>query len=444
LIGTERVRIFIGLVDVASYYSGLQKGFEEIGVEAVFVPFFDNRFSRQREWDPRYPALTLILGLSRLPAKFRSNRYLSALHFRLVLPFAKTLLLLWALVRCDVFIFGFATTLFGLRELPILRFFRKKLIFVFNGSDSRPPYISGAFAKLEAGGSPKKCAEMAERIKTNVRIIERYANVCINHPPQAQFHERPFINHCYIGHAFSIEPDVATSHAITQERTAIRILHAPSNPGPKGTAIIRDLISRLTREGHSIDYIELIEQPNDKVLAELVSCDFVIDELYSDIPLAGLSTEAAFFGKPAVVGGYAQEEIRPYASACGLPMTLYVRPEEIEPLVRRLLVDAAFREETGRAAQAFVRTSWAPSRVAQAFLRIIAGNVPAAWWHDPNTIDYTLGWGLSEAGMRRFLAAYVESQTPSSLHLADKPKLERKFLELAKSKGGRLSAIPTL
>lgn len=427
------MRIFIGLVDVASYYSGLQKGFEEIGIEAVFVPFFDNRFSRQREWDPRFPALTLIRRLSRLPAKFEGNRYASVVYFRLIQPFAKILLLLWALLRCDVFIFGFATTLFGLRELPILHFFRKKVIFVFNGSDSRPPYISGAYARPELDTSPAKCSAAADRIKTNVRTIERYADICINHPPQALFHERPFINHCYIGHPFSIKLDIKKLPAVTGQRDVIRILHAPSNPGPKGTVVVRDLIERLKAEGYAIDYVELIERPNHEVLAELARCDFVIDEIYSDIPLAGLGTEAAFFGKPAVVGGYAQDEIRPYALAGGLPMTAYVRPEEVETLVRRLLSDVAFREETGRAAAAFVKTNWAPSHVARAYIRLISGDVPAEWWHDPNTIDYTFGWGLSDAEVRSFLSGYVRSQKPNALHLADKPDLEQKFLALAAS-----------
>ena len=49
----------------------------------------------------------------------------------------------------------------------------------------------------------------------------------------------------------------------------------------------------------------------DGILAELARCDFVIDQLYSDYPLPGLATEAAWFGKPTVVGGYAQYAIRP-------------------------------------------------------------------------------------------------------------------------------------
>lgn len=428
------MRIFIGLVDVASYYSGLQKGFEKIGVEAVFVPFFDNRFSRQREWDPRFPALTMIRRLSRLPARFQGSRYVSAVHTRFVLPFAKVLLLLWALLRCDVFIFGFATTLFDFRELPILRFFRKKIIFVFNGSDSRPPYISGAYARPELGISPEKCSEVATRIKTNVLAIERYADFCINHPPQALFHERRFINHCYIGHPFSIKHDIEKCADAAGQRDIIRILHAPSNPGPKGTVFVRNLIVRLKAEGFAIDYVELIERPNHEVLAELARCDFVIDELYSDIPLAGLGTEAAFFGKPAVVGGYAQDEIRPYAVASGLPMAAYVRPEEVELLVRRFLNDVAFREETGRAAEAFVKTKWAPSHVARAYVRLISGDVPTEWWHDPNTIDYTFGWGLSEPEVRSFLVDYVRSQKGDALHLADKLTLKRKFLDLAGSR----------
>lgn len=50
---------------------------------------------------------------------------------------------------------------------------------------------------------------------------------------------------------------------------------------------------------------------NATVLQELQQCDFVIDELYSDVPLAMLATEAAIFGKPVIVGGYYSNNFSP-------------------------------------------------------------------------------------------------------------------------------------
>jgi len=47
--------------------------------------------------------------------------------------------------------------------------------------------------------------------------------------------------------------------------------------------------------------------PNHAVLEELGKCDFVIDQAFADYGMAGFATEAAWFGKTAVVGGYQSE-----------------------------------------------------------------------------------------------------------------------------------------
>lgn len=423
-------RVFIGLVDIASYYSGLKQGFDELGIEAVFVPLTRNRFTREVLGNPRHWVLDFVNWAVRLGGTDFRNRLAAIAYHRGLLPLTKFVLLVWAAFRFDVFIFGFATTFFNYRELPLLRLLGKKIIFVFNGSDSRPPYISGNYIHPEFSRTIEECLAATRHTKATVLTIERNADFCVNHPPQAHFHERKFVNHCFVGHPCKLW--VAPAEAgVSAPSLGLRIVHAPSNPGPKGTAIVRELIERLQREGHAIHYIELINRPNHEVLQELSRCDLVIDELYSDIPLAGLGTEAAFFGKPAVVGGYAQTELGAFARQAGLPMLLYVRPEQVEAVVRRLLADEAFRKETGAAAQAFVTENWTPAQVAGRFLQLIAGNVPPEWWHDPKWINYLLGWGVSETEAREYLSQYVKVGGVQALQLADKPALEASFLRLA-------------
>lgn len=426
----SKPRIFIGLIDIASYYSGLKQGFDELGVEAVFVPLAKNKFTREVTGNPRCWVLSLVNWVLRIGCAGFSNRLTAAAYHRGIFPLTKVVLLVWAAFRFDVFIFGFASTFFNYRELPLLRRLGKKIIFVFNGSDSRPPYISGNYIHPEFRRTIEECLAATRHTKASVLAIERNADFCVNHPPQAHFHERKFVNHCFVGHPCKLWVAPA-EEGVSAPSLGLRIVHAPSNPGPKGTAIIRELIGRLQREGHPIHYIELINRPNHEVLQELSRCDLVIDELYSDIPLAGLGTEAAFFGKPAVVGGYAQTELGAFARQAGLPMRLYVRPEQVEAVVRRLLADEAFRKETGAAAQAFVTENWTPAQVAGRFLQLIAGKVPPEWWHDPKGINYLLGWGVSETEAREYLAQYVKVGGIQALQLADKPALEASFLRLA-------------
>src|SRR5205807_3408203 len=211
----------------------------------------------------------------------------------------------------------------------------------------------------------------------------------------------------------------------------VRIVHAPSTPGPKGTDVIRGIIRELKEAGRPVEYVELINKSNQEVLTELQRCDFVIDELYSDIPLAVLGAEAAFIAKPAVVGGYAQAELDRYATQTGLPMTLYVRPEEVSAVVERLVNDPAFRRECGAAAHRFVTTYWSPAEVAKRFLRLIDGDIPEEWWYDPASNNYLHGWGAPEVELRRYLRKFLEKGGPSALQISDKPGLQDAFLRFA-------------
>ena len=97
--------------------------------------------------------------------------------------------------------------------------------------------------------------------------------------------------------------------AVLNEQRLIRILHSPSSPEVKGTYLIRQAINALKAKGYPIDYVEIMGKPNTVVIAELEKCDFIVDQLYSDTPMSGFATEAAFFGKTAVVGGYGWQEV---------------------------------------------------------------------------------------------------------------------------------------
>jgi glycosyltransferase involved in cell wall biosynthesis len=427
--------VFIGLIEVASYYTGLKQGFDELGIDSAFVPLSGNKFARPITNNPQHWVLSLTRDIAAMSTMSFQSPPLAWLYRRIMRPLTKLLLLTWAVARYDVFVFGFATSFFTFRELPLLRLLGKKIIYVFNGSDSRPHYISGNVIYNETTASLDECAIETRRQKRVVRTIERYADVCINHPPQAHFHERKFINHCFVGHPCRLPATNSQQRGIAGASAKLRIVHAPSNPGPKGTAIVRDLVAQLRAAGRQIDYIELINRPNQEVLEELAQCDLVIDEVYSDIPLAGLGTEAAFFGKPAVVGGYAHDELNRYARDTGLPMALDVRPEQLASAVERLISDTSFRSECGAVAQKFVSDQWSPRAVASRFLRLISDDMPSEWWCDPKSNRYLHGWGAPESVVRHFLQRFIGRAGVGALQLADKPELEDAFVRFATAHG---------
>src|SRR5580704_15115442 len=116
-----KLRVFIGLVDIGSYYSGLKQGFDELGVEAVFVPLMRNKFAREVTGNPSHWLLSLVDDVRRIGADGFRSPVMSIGYSRLVMPLTKLLLLMWTVVRFDVFIFGFASSFFNFWELPLLK-----------------------------------------------------------------------------------------------------------------------------------------------------------------------------------------------------------------------------------------------------------------------------------------------------------------------------------
>jgi hypothetical protein len=194
------------------------------------------------------------------------------------------------------------------------------------------------------------------------------------------------------------------------------------------------VIEQLKTAGLNVVYVELRNRPHCEVLEELSKCDFVLDELYSDTPLAGLGTEAASFGKPALVGGYGKEALQHASGELRLPMDTYSSPIELKAILERLIVDRSWRIACGENAKQFVSENWQPSMLAKRFLQLISGEVPHNWMFAPQDITYFHGWGVADDRLRERLASLIAFGGVEVLQLRDKPELEKAILEFAQSR----------
>ena len=428
------MKVFIGLTEIAGYCRNLKKGFQELGVDCEFINLTRHPFQYGGDDTPNsLVAFVRYSGLKRVSTP-RTNIFTKIFWVGLH-NITRPILFVWALLRYDVFIFGFHTSFLNFYDLPILKFFNKKIIYVCFGADSRPPYIGGA--TMAAGRvSIKQCALLTSDKKKNVQIIDKYADVIIDYPPMAHFHRREFVLGLVIGLPSSLgkkkmhEQEIKTAGPEDSSNT-VRILHSPSHPEAKGTVIIRRVIERLKQKGHQIDFIEITGQSNEVVLNELSKCDFIIDQLYSDTPLAGFATEAAFFGKPAVVGGYYSKMIRDDIPSNIIPPSLYCHPDEIEDAIEKMIVDAEYRVRLGIDAHKFVTENWSSNKVAKKYVRIINGDIPREWLYDPKQIKYVYGGGLPEERVKKIIKEMVAMGTKDALQLQDKPELEKIMLEFA-------------
>lgn len=420
-------RIFIGLLETAGYFSSLNKGFGTLGIQSFFVNLYSDDFQYTQ-----CKGNSIIYFARYVYKKYRYGHSMKPLWF-VVLFFCISILFLWSIYKYDTFIFSQGSSFYLNYDLPVLKFLRKKVIFVFLGSEARPPYLSGKVV-VEAKLRTRKrdffdyLFFCTKKKKKQIRFIEKYADAIISHPAYAHFQEKPFYGHLFIGFPFKRE----TVGAEQLKNNLAKILHVPSTPYSKGTKEIGEMMNTLRSNGYRFEFIQIIGRPNKEVLEEIKTCDFVIDELYSDTPLGGLGTEAAFYGKPAVNGGYYSETIKHDYPEGFIPPIYYCMPEEVESEIERLLISSEECLRAGRTVQAFVEHNWVAEKVADRFMQIIEGLAPRQWLYNPQSITYLYGYGIMKDRLRGMLKEYMQRFGISALRLNDKVALENKFVRFAR------------
>ena len=136
--------ILIAPIEVAGYYTNLNKGLKSLGVKCDYVTFDHHPFG--------YGGESLSPCLIRLAKRCNRSKFnqitnpLSSLCQRLAFEFLVGLWGIYAIFKYDIFIFGFGRSLLRWNiDLPLLKILRKKTISVLgHGSEARPAFIDGS------------------------------------------------------------------------------------------------------------------------------------------------------------------------------------------------------------------------------------------------------------------------------------------------------------
>lgn len=430
-------KILVGPCEVAGYYRNLCEGFRQLGVPYDFITYQSHPSGYGGE--TRRPVL---LRMARWFQSFHekpSRSWITKVFGALPSKVLVCIWVAWAIYRYDVFIFGFGMSWFkNNRDLPILRALGKTVIAnLAHGSEARPPYIDGFFQSKEGEiTSADKLKALALRNKQCVVRHEKYCDVVIGAPfSTTQFASRRLLNTFALGIPFqSAEP---LSDVSVRQQTkvggehAVRILHAPSNPIAKGTSLIISAIENLKARGYRIDFVLIHGRPFKEVMEAVQHCDFVIDQLYCDTPMAGFATESAWFGKPAVVCGYGLDRLRLCVPNDMWPPSKTCLPNEVEQAIEFLIVNRDERMRLGIAAQMFVREKWSASEVAKKYLRIVEGTILDEWWINPHTVSYLEGAGQSVERTCKSIQLLLQQYGAESLQLSHRPELEQDFLSFS-------------
>jgi hypothetical protein len=422
-------RISIGPGEVAGYFSKLKAGFEALGIESEHFAFSSNKLEYE---ESDYFLRTAFIKADKLRSS--NNTLLKALGKAFVFT-SRAIVFIYAFLRCDAFIFSGFNSFFCFYELPLLKLFGKRILVVYLGSDARPPIFSGKHLDDKSGATtPEQMYWEAKSMVGKIKRVEKYADVIVNHTATSQYFSKPFARINALGTP-ARSTTVPNKNARRRNDNAIRILHAPSRPLAKGSLFFKQIIKELQEEGYRISYVELIGVPNSTVLEALSECDLVLDELYSDAPMAMLAAEAATFAKPVVVGGYYANHYREDNPDIEPPPSLYVQPENIKTALKQLMDDIDYRLSIGAHAQQFVSERWNITKVAGNYLKLISGTHPADWMSSPGALAYYWGWGLSKENWLKQVNQYVDLMGERALFLDHYPRLKQMVLgELKRSK----------
>lgn len=395
-------RVCIGLIETAGVAAGLADGFAELGWRPTVVLTHRHPFGYAQP----HARLRLLTAAIRWLSS-QTPRPLRTLGRAVSIPLRIVVLVICA-ARNDVFVFVSRSRFVTYRELALLRRLGKEVVHVFLGSDVRPPYMDGNLMRPSWGRSIDDCRMMLSETVAAISAIERWSSLIVSHPPYAQLQRRPCAHILAVG--LPIRHEVGrrewSARPVPGDRRAVVVLHSPSSPEVKGTALIRAAVQRLLDEGIDLEYREISGVENDQVLAAITEADVVVDQCYSDTPLAMFATEAAAVGRAVIVGGYAWNEIDRLVPAELVPPSIRCHPDELYETLRHVVQDEALRHRCAHDLHEFVGRLAAPEVVGR-LIALLDGSAPSAWWFDPADVRYEEGCGLDARRAHQLRAEVV-------------------------------------
>lgn len=436
----RKPRVLIGPLEIAGYYSALEGGLLSLGVSCRFVELQRHPYT--------YPTARRQPALVRLAAAIRKQRKCTRtgrLIRRMLKNIERRLTDVWligAIVRYDVFILSFGRSFAPSGwDLRLMRRLKKRVIVnLGHGSEARAPYLGGTYRMKTGVDTETFSIELraaTQRVATDVRRWESLATIIVGAPlSTATLATRPFVSLYALGIPVRHQIRNPLPKTCHPDDGPVRILHAPSNPLLKGTDEIRIAIANLQARGWSISYEEIQGKRHSEVMEAILRCDFVVDQLWSDTPMAGFAAEAAACAKPSVVGGYGWDALALVLPVEDWPPSATCSPSEAEATIERLVLDREHREHLGQAAREFVEGRWSATEVAQRWLRVILDEIPEEWMFDPHKNAYLYGCGQPRYETRRNVRLLIDRFGIDALEIQANPALVESFITFASTDAG--------
>lgn len=333
----------------------------------------------------------------------------------------------WIASNVDVIFFCFGRTFgdFRILELILLKLFGKKIIFTFHGCDARPPYVS---ATSFGTGTPNEqdlryIYKRTKKIVRSVRIAEFFASEILVSPSASLMFRRNVINTTRIGNPVD-EKRLLSLNVPAAQRSPnshpIKILHCPSDEPTKGSKEIKAIVNSIKFKGYNIDYQVLSNVPNSVVLKGIIDADIVLDSLWNESPAGTLPAEAAFFGKPVIIGSYfADSQFNSMYQNKDIPPYAFILPEKFSEELERLVAKENYRKSQGNRLFQYMCKNKNLRAITQNYLKIASGNLESEYYFNPKKINYFNGYGADKKRICIYAQEYINRYGKKNLFLGE-------------------------
>lgn len=296
------MRVLFAPKEVAGQVSVLSKALRSLGVSAVSLVLVPNKFG--------YKVDKAIL-FNKYPRFFQS--------------IFKRFLLFSSLFRFDVFHFQAGRTLLtSNRDLPLLKFFGKKVVMHFHGSEIRNPSYIAAIGRGVKRLPPLSVADRISKLSFFRKHTDKFI---VSTPDLLQLVPTAY----YLPNSVDERWFKGRERPLQKEKEFV-VLHAPTNRDLKGTKYIVDACNNLKNRGFNIKLLLIENVPNEKVMSLYSQVDLVIDQLL--IGWYGvLAIENMSMGNPVVsyVDPYLRKKYAP-----GLPI-IQATKDNIQSVLESLI-----------------------------------------------------------------------------------------------------------
>lgn len=256
----------------------------------------------------------------------------------------------WALVQYDVFHFFWGHSMINIWrfhniDLPILKLFRKRIVVHYRGGDIINQNYYNYIRSLFEGKYVHQPERSTSDQKNRLNRWARWADIILVSTPDMLFVDKSILSPQVLDlNSWQVSKGYGSNIGST-----IKIVHAPTNTGKKGTTFIKNAIKELQEEGLNIELLMAEKLPHDRILELYAQADIGIDQV-----LYGwhgkVSVELMALGKPVICN--IDPELRKYRP--DLPI-VHADPTNLKQVIRTLVSDKELRMRLSSDSIAYVQ-----------------------------------------------------------------------------------------